>query len=462
MNGKFKIKTIDMTTGNILKNLLVFGLPIFIGSLFQQFYNIVDSIIVGRFVGADALAAVGSAGNIANGMIWIATGLTTGASVVVAQLCGAKMEQRIKHAISTTLIFAVFVAIAVTIIGLVIASPVMRLLRVPDTLMDDAVTYMKVFIAGTIFTMIYNFFSATLRSLGDSTTPLIFLVIASLLNVGGDILCVSTLKMGVAGAALATVGAQAISVILCAIYCAKKVPYFKFRKGDFIFDRILFKDILRYSIPTAIQGFVAQIGFAFVQGLINGFGSVYMAAYTAASKLEGLAHLPLDCFGTSLQVFVGQNMGAGNIKRVKQGLIRTIIVGCSICILVAGLIIVFGSGLISMFIDGSETQIIDIGSRFLKIWAPWTAAFMLMNAFGGVLRGAGDSIVSMIASFCDLIGRTASAYFFVDGLGLDFYWIARAIYVGWLISLLCTGIRYFTGKWKNKTISAVKELVEDV
>lgn len=448
-------KAVDFTTGSIMKQIIIFGLPILLGSIFQQMYNIVDSIVVGNYVGTEALASVGSASTIAHCLVMAATGLTMGASVVLAQLIGAKRFGDIKKAISTTLFFALGVAIVFSVLGVTLADQIMHWVKVPDELIYESAMYLRIYTGGTIFLMLYNFYSSILRALGDSVTPLIFLIVATVLNIGGDLFFVLVLHMGVAGVAIATVGAQAVSVILCAIYCSKKVNYFRFEKGEFRFYREMFGDIVRLSVPSALQMSIASLGFIFVQGLINSFGTVHIAAYTATQKLEGLAHLPMECFAMSLAVFVGQNIGAGNLKRVKKGLVQVTLVLCAISVVIAAAIYLIGPQMISLFTGDGATEVIQAGAAFMRIWAPATVIFSFMNCFNSVLRGAGDSVFVMIASFADLGARTIMAYVIALGFGVGFYGVAYAVICGWVASCAVTVIRYATGKWKTKAIAGV-------
>lgn len=258
-------KAMDMTTGSPLKMIILFGIPILIGSLFQQLYNMVDSIVVGNYVGANALAAVGASSNVSMFLVAASSGLTTGASVVVAQLVGAQQTERIKRSISTTLIFLLVLSVVLSVAGALLSDVFCRWLNVPDNIFEDSVTYLRIYMLGVVFMVLYNFFAAILRSLGDSTTPLIFLIISSLLNIAGDLWFVLGLGWGVAGVAWATVLAQAVSVLLCSIYVNRCIAYFHFGRGEFCFDRPLFREILRIGVPSALQGSVMSLGFLLVQ-----------------------------------------------------------------------------------------------------------------------------------------------------------------------------------------------------
>lgn len=442
-----------MTTGPILRQIATFGLPIFIGNVFQQLYSMVDSIVVGNYVGTDALAAVGSASIVSWCLVMLSAGLTTGASVVVSQLFGAGRKAEIRKAISTTLIIAALAAVLVSTVGLVFAPTIMSWVNVPEQLMADSVAYLRIYCAGAIFLMLYNFFASVLRALGDSVTPLVFLIISSLLNIFGDLYFVLQLHLDVPGVALATVLSQAVSVILCAIHCLRKVDYFRFEKGEFGFYRNLAGDILRMGVPSAIQSGIGSLGFVVVQGLINSFDAAAMAAYTAASKMEGLAHLPVESFGMSLSVFAGQNIGAGDTDRVRKGLRRTILLCIVICLATSVVIFAVGPWLISLFLQEGAEDIAELGAAFMRIWAPLAVFFALMNCINGTLRGAGDSVFVMSNSFFDLGVRTIMAFVFARSFGLGFMGVAYAIFCGWIAASLAGFIRYCTGKWKTKAIA---------
>lgn len=449
-------RNIDMTKGSPLKLIIMFGLPILFGSIFQQLYSMVDSIVVGRFVSAGALAAVGATGNISGLLISAATGLTTGASIVSAQLMGAKQTDRIKASISTTLIFTLILSVIISIVGALGAGKLCEWTRVPEDIFEDSVTYLRIYMIGLVFLMLYNFFASMLRSFGDSTTPLVFLIISSILNIIGDLWFVIGLHMGVAGVAWATVLSQAISVILCIIYVSHKVEYFKFAKGEFRFDKGLFREILRMGIPSALQGSVMSLGFVLVQGLINSFGSNYIAAYTAASKMEMLSHLPVDSFAMGYAVYVGQNMGAGNVERTKDGLRKTLIMTSALCVVLAVLLFGIGEQLVGLFVDESETIVIQYGAQFLRTFAPFTVLFAAMNVYNSTLRGAGDSVFSMAAMMCDLGFRVIAAYILCSIPSIGFLGIAYAIPTGWAAAALISFIRYRTGKWQTKTVQLSK------
>ena len=446
----------DMTAGSPLKLIIAFGIPILIGNIFQQFYTMVDSIIVGNYVSADALAAVSSSSNISHFLISATMGLTTGASIAVSQLFGARRNDRIKAAISTTLLFMVALSLALSVAGAALAGRFCLWLNVPENIMADSVEYLRIYMIGIVFMVLYNFFASILRAMGDSTTPLIFLVISSVLNILGDLWFVVGLGMRVAGVAWATVLSQAVSVVLCTVYVYKKNEYFRFSKGEFVFDKPLFKEVLRLGLPSALQGSVMSLGFLMVQSLINSFGSTHMAAYAAASKMEMLAHLPVEAFAMAFSVYVGQNMGAGNVKRTKEGMWKTFVFCAALCVVMAIVVLITGESLVSLFVDPEKDEnaiaVIEWGARFLRTFAPFTVLFAAMNVINSTLRGSGDSFFAMIAMMLDLLTRMVMAYFLCSFESIGFMGIAWSIPCGWLAAAAASFIRYLTGRWQNKTV----------
>lgn len=428
-----------------------------IGNLFQQFYNLVDSIVVGRFVGAHALAAVGTSGPLINLLIAVAMGLTMGAGIVISQLFGAKLTDKIKATISTTLVLQFALALLMTGIGVIFHRQMLQMIRVPAEIMDDAARYMSIYFYGLIFLFTYNTFASILRALGDSRTPLYFLIISSVINTLLDLYFVAVLGWGVAGVAWATLIAQGVSALLCFLYVTAKIDYFRFHKGEFVFAPVLLRDILRIGIPGALQSSVVHLGFILMQSLINSFGALNMAAYTAAARLEGLAHLPSGNFTQALATFVGQNMGAGRIDRVEAGRKSLVKMTSIISLITAVVIFVLGPKLIGIFINASEVEIITRGSNFLKIYAPFLVIFSYLGCNTAVLRGSGDSVFSMICGLTDLGVRVGTAYLLASIPQIGFWGIALAIPVGWSAAAVLSALRYHSKQWQDKTVSALQK-----
>ena len=441
-----------MLMGSPLKSIIMFGLPIVFGNVFQQLYSMVDSIVVGRFDGAGALAAVGTSATVCNCLMMACSGFSTGASVVVSQQFGAGRRGDIKTTHSTTLIFLVILSVLVSLICFPLVPGLASLIRVPEDIIGDAILYMRIYLVGLIFLMLYNFFAAVLRALGDSVTPLLFLVISSLLNIAGDLFFVVKLQMGVAGVAWATVLSQAVSVVLCVVYVAKKSEYFQYSRGEFRFSRKIFGYVLRMGIPSAIQGSISNVGFVMVQSLVNSFGTINIAAYTAANKLESFSMLPISGFAQAFAVYVGQNMGAGDVKRTREGVrvITTFMV--TVSLLSSAIMYIIGPQLVGLFLDAGETEAIARGATYMRTYCPFLIFHATMQIFSSVLRGSGDSLMNMVCSLSDLGMRMLAAYALSLWIGIGFIGCAWAIPIGWFCSTLIGVTRYVSGKWQTKAV----------
>lgn len=447
-----KHREINMLEGATLKQISRFALPIFIGSVFQMLYNLVDSIVVGQFVGANALAAVGGTSTISMLLVGVMNGFCTGSSIVIAQLLGQGRTERIKPAISTTVVFLLGLAIGMTALGLLLSRQFMIWTNMPQEIFADALEYFRIYMVGLLFLTLYNFFAAFLRALGDSTTPLVFLIISSVLNIILDVIFVVSFGLGVAGVGYATVLAQAVSVLLCMLWVWRTNPYFRFKRGEITVDKQLLGQILRLGIPSALQGSAAGLGMVIVQGLINSFGPVSMAAYSAASKMESLCSLPQHAIGMALSVFVGQNIGAANLDRCRDGLRKGGSLIVLICLSLSVVVFFCGPLLMGIFVDEVDREVIDIGARFMRIWALFLAIHAVYEAFSAFLRGAGDSMFSMYGMFADLTTRVIMAYFLAKGVGMGFMGIGYAIPCGWVVCAVLVMVRYATGRWKSKAV----------
>lgn len=457
MSQLFKPKHVDLLHGPVLSRILIFSLPIFLGLVFQTFYNIVDSIVVGKYVSANALASVGASSPITMLFVGMMAGFPTGASVVAAQFLGAGQKERIKPTISTTFWFLLAASLALMGLCLALSRQIMGWVNVPENIFEDTLLYFRIYMLGLVFMAMYNFFAAFLRSVGDSATPLIFLILSSLLNIVGDLFFVLVLHRGVEGVAIATVLAQGISVVLCVAYVRRSSEYFQFRRGELVFDRDLFREILRQGLPSGIQASVAGIGMVAVQGLINSYGSVCIAAYTAANKMEQITNLPMSGVSQGLALFIGQNIGADQQARAKSGLYRSMGFVAAVSVGMSGIILLTGPTLMQLFVNAEDSQVIEIGAAFMSMWAGFIILHAVQEVFVAFLRGAGDSVFSMVSMFCDLLTRMAMAYVFAWALGLGFMGIAWSLPCGWLLASLCAVLRFFSGRWKKKAVAARRE-----
>jgi len=323
----------DRKKGNPTKLILNFAFPMLIGNIFQQVYNMVDSIVVGRFVGKNALAAVGSSFSLMNFITLLIIGLCMGSSIVISQYFGAEDYEGLKRVVSTSFIFMLIFTIFLSVLTFLFTKPLLILIKTPAEILEDSTSYLQIVFAGLIFTFLYNASASLLRALGDSKTSLYFLVIACIINIVLDLVFVLNFKMGVAGVAYATVIAQAVASILSLIYVFSKVPILRMKKKEFVFDRTIFPVIAKYSFLTSIQQSIMSIGMVAVQGLVNTFGADVIAAFTAAGKVDSFAYLPVQDFGNAFSTYVAQNVGAGKKERVHEGVksaVKIIIIFCII------------------------------------------------------------------------------------------------------------------------------------
>lgn len=437
----------DLTKGNEAKLIFYFALPMLIGNVFQQLYNTVDSIVVGRFIGEKALAAVGASFPIMFLLIALIIGITMGTTILIAQYYGAKDFEKVKRTIDTAYIFLFFASIAITIIGLISSGPLLRLLNVPEEIMPQAKAYLNIIFLGMTATFGYNSISGILRGLGDSKTPLYFLIISTVMNIILDLLFVVAFNWGVQGAAWATIIAQAFSFIVSYIYLKKTHELFKFKIKEMVFDKKIFGLSLKIGMPSGVQQMFVAGGLMALQSIVNGFGTNTIAAYTAAGRLDSFASMPAMNFSAAISTFVGQNMGAGKPERVRKGFITTLIMSSLISIFISIAVIMFGRQLIWLF--NSNEEVINIGVRYLTIVGSFYIVFSAMFITNGVLRGAGDTLIPMFVTILSLwVIRIPISKFLSVKIGSDGIW--WGIPIAWTAGILLSFGYYITGRWKRK------------
>ncbi len=436
-----KNMTKDMTTGNPVKLILLFSIPLLIGNIFQQFYSMVDTIIVGRFIGVDALAAVGSTGSMSFLINGFVVGLTSGFSVLVSQKFGAKDEEGLKKATSSALVLSLIATAIITIVSVLLAKPMLHLMNTPENIMVDAYSYIVIIYAGTIATVVYNIISGILRALGDSKTPLYFLIVASILNIILDIVFIVNFSMGVAGAAWATIISQGVSGILCIVYTYSKYNILRLKRDDFKVKKRVYIKHLKIGIPMALQFSITAIGIMIVQGALNVFGSTAIAAYTAASKVLQIVMQPAITFGVTMATYCGQNLGAKNYKRIKEGVKKCTEISV-ITSIIAGLILVFGGKFfVGLFIENPNATILAYAQECLNYSAIFFIPLGLIFIYRNALQGMGESFVPMMAGAYELIARGLVA--FILPKFLDYTGICLADPVAWLSASIPLGIYYF-------------------
>ena len=441
----------DFTKGNVTQQIVRFAVPMLIGNLFQQLYSMADAAVVGRFVSGTALAAVGISMAVLNFLLSMLIGLATGASVLIAQFFGAGNERDLKRTVCTSLLFMCGLLVVVTVAGVVGTPFLLRLLNAPEDAFLDCVTYLRITLCGLVATLIYNVYTAYLRALGDSKNPLYFLILSASLNVGLDLLFVAVFRMGVAGAAIATVISQGISAVLCIWYADRKVPLLRVRR--FVFDRALLKLVLHYSIPSAIQLSITSLASLTVQRLVNGFGTVAVAGIAAATRIDSFATMPISSVSMAISTFIAQNMGAGQLQRAKKGLHSAMILSLCIGVGISALSFLFGKNIITLFVattDANAAQIISVGVQYLTVIAASYSLFAIFFSFNGFFRGVGDAVIVMALTITSLTLRAVLAHILVMQFGFGPEAVAYSIPVGWG---LCSAFAWFYYKrnlWAGK------------
>lgn len=439
----------DLTEGNIPKQIFYFTMPMLIGNVFQQLYNTVDSIIIGRFEGTDALAAVGASFPIIFLLVGLLMGITMGSTILISQYFGAKDFQMVKKTVTTTYIFLFFASIFMTIVGLLFSGNILALLNTPDSVLPLAQTYLNIMFIGMVSMFGYNAISAILRGVGDSKTPLIFLIISSVINIGLDLLFVGVFGWGVAGVAWATVIAQTCSFAFALYHLSRSGSLLSVNIKEMVFDMPIFKKSLKIGIPSGIQQTVFSLGLITMQGMVNSFGSTTMAAYTAASRIDSFAIMPIMNFGAAISTFVGQNIGANKMHRVKKGYITTLIMSSAIAVAVSVALFTLGEPLMKMF--DSNPEVVAIGVRKIQIVSVFYVVVAIMFITLGVLRGAGDAMVPMFVSVATLwLVRVPVSYLLIPHFGSDGIW--WSIPSGWMLGLVLSLGYYSTGRWKSKAV----------
>jgi len=448
----------DLTVGKEGKLIFLFAMPMLLGQLFQQFYSIVDSAIVGKFLGKEALAAVGASFPIIFTMIALMIGIASGGMVVISQYFGAKDMVKVKKATETIYIFMFVASIVLTILGLLTIDPIFKLTKLPEELLPMARTYIRIYISGIILFFGYNGTAAILRGMGDSKTPLYFLIASTIVNIILVFLFVLVFKWGVAGAAYATIIAQGGACITSMIYLHKTHEIINFNFRKWTFDKEIFRACFRIGLPTGLQQTFVALGMMALFSIVNTFGTNVVAAFSAAGRIDSVAIVPAMIFAQALSSFVGQNMGAGKIDRVRKGLIATMLMSWAASIIISIVLIVFRSHIMSVFTNENETEVIRIGGEYLTIVTSFYLVFATMFTFSGLMRGAGDTLIPMfITLFALWLIRIPLAYFLSARIGEKGIW--WAVPIGWAAGMILSYLYYRTGRWKRKVI--VQPIVEE-
>lgn len=442
----------DLTQGNSRKMLWAFSIPMLLSVIFQQMYNIADSIIAGRFIGEDALAAVGASYPITMIFMAVAMGSNIGCAVVVSRLFGGKQYGKLKTAVCTIFFACIGVSIIMTALGLLLGNGLLSLIQTPENVFSDASLYLKIYILGFLFLFLYNICTGIFTSLGDSRTPLYFLIGSSVANIALDIFFVVILQMGVAGVAWATFTAQGIASILALIALLHRLKQLQTKEPYKKFSADMLKQIAIVAIPSILQQCFVSVGNLFVQSLVNSFGSAVIAGYSAAIKLNTFAVTCMTTLSNGLSSFTAQNLGAGKKERVGEGFRAGALLGVLVCVPFF-LFYFFGShGAMGLFMKAESQAAIQAGIAFLHIVTPFYFVVTIKVMCDGVLRGGSAMLYFMTTTFTDLLLRVALAFVFAKGLGFGATGIWMAWPFGWSLSCLLSFSFYRLKPWEKKSI----------
>lgn len=439
----------DLTQGKTGISIFLFALPMLLGNVLQQTYNIVDTYIIGQYIGKEALAAAGASFPVIFLLVSLVIGVTTGTTIIISQYFGAGNLEKVRQSIDTAMIFLFFASLALSILGLLLSNTIFRVLKLPNELIPMATLYFNIYAGSLVLMFGYNATSAILRGLGDSKTPLFFLLISTILNIGLDLLFVIVFHWGVAGVALATAISQGVSFFLSVWYLNKYHQLIRFSIKGISFDRTIFRHSLRIGIPTGIQQTLVALGMLTLVGIVNQFGTNAIAAYTIVGRIDSIASMPAMNFSMALSTFVGQNIGANKMFRIKQGLISTIWMSLAVALLISLIAIFFGEYIVSAFTN--EKEVIEIGKSYLTIVGMFYVAFTALFVFNGLLRGAGDTLIPMFITLISLWAlRIPASWLLSKQLGTDGIW--WGIPIAWVVGLVVSFFYYRTGNWKNKSV----------
>lgn len=437
----------DMTKGTPWKLLLQFAVPLFIGNIFQQLYNMVDSIIVGNFVGPNALGAIGTTNSLNFLFFSLVAGLSVGIGIIVAQFFGSNNEEKVKDTIGNAIWIVLISSVIMACIGFFIAKPVLVLLRTDKVILGDATAYLKVTSIGICCTGLYNGVSSILRALGDSKTPLIFLIFASLVNVVLDLWFVLGLGWGVVGAGVATAFSQFLSAVTCIFYAYKSNTYFRLKKKNLKLNSYIVEKSLRLGIPVALQNSLIAFSLIVLQAIVNGYGATFTTAFTVISRIETLVQQPFMSLGTAVSTYTGQNLGAGKTDRVVKGFNSSNVMNVIFSAVVLVLFWTFTSPIVSIF--GKDAEVLRIASDGLRITSCFYVFLGLIYTTRNVLNGAGDAMFSLFTGIVECIGRVGFAYPLTLIPFLGSYGVFVATGITWMLNGLFSLIRYKRGKWKT-------------
>lgn len=436
-----KNSSFNMTTGNPLKNILIFAIPIMMSGLIQQGYNVADTYIAGRFISANALASIGSVGPMSSLLMGFCMGVTGGFAIPIAQAFGAGDKKRTNHYAGNAISLTIIISLVIMSLSLFLVKPILTLLGTPQEIFYDARLYVSIIYAGAIFTTLYNVMASILRALGDSKAPLKFLTITAILNVFLNYFTIAILGMGVEGAAISTVLSQFVSCILCVIYIRSRKEMLNITKEDFVIKKSTVLLMLKMGLPMSLQFSITGIGSMVLQSTINTYGASVVAGFTIANKPELLANIPLSATGVACATFAGQNYGAGRMDRVRQGARSAIAFAGSMSVVMSTILYFFGGKIAQLFVDEANIETINAAHTYLKVIAVFYFALAVLFVFRNTLQGIGKTYVSMIAGVSELVGRVVAALILSKLFG--FFGVCLASPLAWICADIPLLIIYY-------------------
>ncbi len=438
----------NMTEGSPTGLLLRFAVPMMIGNIFQQLYNLVDSVIVGQFVGANALASIGATSSVTFLFFALCNGIGSGGGIITSQFFGSGDEAKVKQCIVNTAYIMLVFPVLLGSLAFLLSSPILRLLGTPEKIFPDALVYTRIMCVGLVFVSVYNFISAMLRALGDSKTPLIFLIFACILNTLLDLVFVYILHLSVFGAGIATLISQFLSGVLCLLYAVKTNPYFRIRRQDLTFSRSMTARTIRLGVPLSLQFSMIAISCMALQRVVNSFGPVTVAAFTATSRIEQILHQPYQTFSAALSTYTGQNIGAHKSRRVLLGFRKGMLLMIVFTLAVLPCMQFFGRAITAVFVN--DPQVIDLGGTALRISSLFYIFLGTIYIIRGLLSGAGDAFFALLNGIVEVIGRFSVPLFLTRIPAIGLWGIWWSVGIVWFLSGFTAFLRYRSFRRKIK------------
>ncbi len=449
----------DMTTGDPWKRIIMFTFPMLIGNIAQQLYSAVDSVVVGKYVGDNALAAVGSASPILNLLLVLFMGISMGASIMVSQHFGAKQREELSYTIGNCITLTAIAVLIIMVVAAVVSRPLLELLKTPDSIIDWCTSYLLILLVGSVGSAYYNILSGVLRGLGDAFSALVYLLVATVLNIVLDIVFVAYFDMGVSGVAWATILAQGISAVLCFRRLAKMTDVFDLKLRYLKIKRLFAGKMITLGLPSGLTQAIFSLAMVVVQSLTNSFGEQFIAANVIIMRVDGFAMLPNFSFGTAMTTYAGQNVGAKKMDRVIKGAKQGTLIAVLTSATLTGLILIFGKQLMGIFTE--TTELVELSRNMMSIIAVGYIAMAVTQSLSGVMRGAGDTMTPMWISLFTTVGvRVPIAY------GIAYLTrtpelpngrqecVFISLLCAWLMGAVVTSVCYLRGKWKKKAMEA--------